>query len=339
MDIRSFKEFIGHKEIIKNLQNSIANDKVSHAYIFAGEKGSGRKLMASVFAAALECENNSALSPENKEPEPCQHCPSCIKAFRYSHPDIIMVTHEKPNVITVDEIREQVVESSVIKPYEGKYKIYIIEDADKMNVQAQNALLKTIEEPPEYIVIILIASNKEAMLPTISSRCVTLSFGEIREEDIKNYLVGELQISRDEAGVITAFSRGNIGKAKSVALSDDFGEKIRISVEFISRIDEMTLEECVAESARIAKDKANIAEQLDIYDMWFRDVLMYKATMDSNELIFRQYREEVRSAGKNRGYENLTNIFDAIENARKRIKANVSTELTLQLLFITIKEN
>ena len=106
---------------------------------------------------------------------------SCRQAINGNQPDIIRVTHEKPNSISVDDIREQVNNDIVIRPYSSKYKVYIIADADKMTVQAQNALLKTIEEPPSYAVIMLLTENAEALLPTIRSRCVMMKLRNIKD--------------------------------------------------------------------------------------------------------------------------------------------------------------
>ena len=128
-----FDSFIGHEDVVEHLKNAIETGKVSHSYIFYGDKGAGKKLMASTFAMALQCEKDGF--------EPCQTCDSCKKALGKNHPDIIQVTHEKPNSISIDEIRQQLILDVDIKPYNSEYKIYISPEADKMTPQAQNALL------------------------------------------------------------------------------------------------------------------------------------------------------------------------------------------------------
>ena len=135
-----FHDIIGHEEIIRHLKNAIETGKVSNSYILTGEHDSGKKLLAGTFAMTLQCEAGGT--------EPCQKCDSCKKAIGKNHPDIIMVSHEKPGTISIDEIRDQVIHYVAIKPYCSPYKIYIVPDADLMTPQAQNALLKTIEEPP-----------------------------------------------------------------------------------------------------------------------------------------------------------------------------------------------
>ena len=139
-----------------------------------------------------------------------------------NHPDIIRVTHEKPNTIGVDDIRNQVNNDIVIKPYKGPKKIYIINEAEKMNVAAQNALLKTLEEPPEYGVILLLTTNVEAMLQTIVSRCIVLTMKPVADDVVQNYIMKEYHVPDYKAAVCAAFARGNIGKARQLASSEDF---------------------------------------------------------------------------------------------------------------------
>ena len=161
-----FQDILGHEQIIEHLQNAIKTDKVSHAYILDGPDMSGKKMIADAFAMTLEC--------EKKGTEPCMECHSCKQALGKNQPDIIYLQHEKPNTISVDDFRSQINNDIGVKPYSSPYKVYIVDEAEKMNVQAQNALLKTIEEPPAYAVILLLTNNAEIFLPTIISRCVPL---------------------------------------------------------------------------------------------------------------------------------------------------------------------
>ena len=174
-----FSEIIGHEQIIEHLQNAIRLNKVSHAYILDGEEGSGKMLLASAFAQTLQCEQGGT--------EPCGKCHSCIQAESRNQPDIIRVTHEKPGSIGVDDIRDQLCSDILIRPYSSPWKIYIVDEAEKMTVQAQNALLKTIEEPPAYGIVLLLTENSEAFLPTILSRCVTLKLRPVKDEQIRKY--------------------------------------------------------------------------------------------------------------------------------------------------------
>ena len=165
-----FDAIVGHDKIKEHLKNAIQMDKISHAYILNGAQGIGKKTIASVFAQAVQCEEGKA--------EPCGKCHSCIQAQSGNQPDIIWVKHEKPASIGVEDVRLQINSDILIKPYSSRYKVYIIDEAEKMTVQAQNALLKTIEEPPAYGIIILLTTNADSFLPTILSRYVSISLLE-----------------------------------------------------------------------------------------------------------------------------------------------------------------
>ena len=209
-----FKDVVGHRNIIKYIESAVSADAVSHAYILNGERGSGKKMLANLFAMSLQCQNREANG------DACGKCQSCRQAVNGNQPDIIRVTHEKPNTISVDDIREQVNNDIVIKPYSSRYKIYIIPEADLMSVQAQNALLKTIEEPPEYAVIMLLTENADTLLPTIRSRCVMMKLRNIKDQLVKKYLMEQMEIPDYKADVCVAFAQGNVGKAIMLATSE-----------------------------------------------------------------------------------------------------------------------
>lgn len=159
----------------------------------------GRKSLAHAFALALLCEKGKS--------EPCMECHACKQVLSGNHPDLIHVTHEKPGSIGVDDIREQINDTIMVRPYNGYHKIYIVDEAEKMTVQAQNALLKTIEEPPSYAVIMLLTTNQEAFLPTILSRCVQLKLKPLKDFVVRGYLVKNLHVPEAEADVYAAFAR------------------------------------------------------------------------------------------------------------------------------------
>lgn len=326
-----FDQVVGHEEIIEHLQNAITMDKVSHSYIFAGETGAGKKLLASLFAMTLQCEEHGK--------DPCLGCESCKKALSKNHPDIITVYHEKPNVISVDEIRSQVVNDVDIKPYKGPYKIYLIPEAEKLNVQAQNALLKTIEEPPAYAVIILLTSNADALLPTIVSRCVTLHLKALSDDLVKAYLMERLHVPDYQAEIDASFAQGNIGRAQEVATSEEFATMTEYAIQILKRARTMDLKEVADYVKTISGEKQKIYEYLELFKLWFRDVLMFKATREVDNLIFKNEINYIREQAKIGSYEGLEEIIQAIDKANVRLNANVNFDLTIELLFLTIREN
>ncbi|MDC7289223.1 DNA polymerase III subunit delta' [Blautia schinkii] len=325
-----FNNIIGHDEIIKHLKNAIQTGKVSHSYIFTGEPGSGKKLMASTFAMTLQC--------EAKGTEPCQKCDSCKKASGKNHPDIIMVSHEKAGTISIDEIRDQVIHDVDIKPYCSPYKIYIIVDADMMTPQAQNALLKTIEEPPEYAVVMLLTSNVDSLLPTIQSRCVRLDLKVVDDSLVKQYLMERLHVPDYEAELDASYAQGSIGKAKAAATSQEFSEMTQSALKILKYANSMEVYELADAIKNLSTEKQNINDYLDIFQFWFRDVLMFKATREIDNLVFKQEINFIKEQASVRSYENLEKILEALEKTKVRLRANVNFELALELLFLTIRE-
>ena len=327
----TFKDVVGHKDIINYIRNAVREDKVSHAYILNGERGAGKKMLANLFAATLLCEKGG--------PDPCNECHSCRQAESGNHPDIIKVTHEKPNSISVDDIREQVNNTIMIKPYQGPYKVYIIPQADMMTPQAQNALLKTIEEPPEYAVIMLLTENADTLLPTINSRCVMLKLRNIKDTLIKKYLMETMQVPDYKADMCTAFAQGNMGRAIMLANSEHFNEIRDEAVQLLKYINEMELSEIVQAVSRITAYKLEINDYLDIIMIWYRDVLLYKATKDMDKVVFKDQIKYIKERAKRSSYEGIELIIESLEKAKARLKANVNFDLVMELLLLTIKEN
>lgn len=326
-----FNNVIGHEEIIRHLQNAIKTGKISHSYIFAGEPGSGKRLLAGIYAMTLQCEAGG----ENA----CGKCESCKRAIGKNHPDIIMVKHEKPNTISIDEIREQVVNDVDIKPYSSPHKIYIIPDAEIMTPQAQNALLKTIEEPPEYAVIMLLTSNIDGLLPTIRSRCVRLDLKVVDDGLVKKYLMEHLHIPDYQAEIDASFAQGSIGKAQEAATSEEFSKMTENALKILKYVNTMQTYELTDVLRALSDEKQHISDYLDIFQFWFRDVLMFKATREIDNLVFKQEINYIKEQASQRSYENLEKILEALEKTKVRLRANVNFELALELLFLTIRES
>ena len=326
-----FKDVVGHRDIIQYIQDAVGQNKVSHAYILNGQRGSGKKMLAKLFAMALQCESGKA--------EPCGMCRSCIQANHGNQPDIITVKHEKPASISVDDVREQINGDIMIKPYSSPYKVYIVPEADLMTPQAQNAILKTIEEPPEYAVIFLLTENADSLLPTIRSRCVMLKLRNIKDKLVKKYLIEQLQIPDYQAELCAAFAQGNIGRATMLATSEHFNEIKEEAIQLMKYIDEMELHEIVSAIKAINKYKLQIEDYLDIITIWYRDVLLYKATKDVGGLVFSDQLKFIKAKASKSSYEGIERILESIEKAKARLNANVNFDLLMELMLLTIKEN
>ena len=326
-----FHDILGHEQIIAHLQNAIEEDKVSHAYIFYGPEASGKMMLAEAFAMALQCEG------EGKRP--CLECRSCRQAADHNQPDIIYVSHEKPNTIGVDDIRTQINNDIDIKPYSSRYKVYIVDEAQKMNQQAQNALLKTIEEPPAYAIILLLTTNADSFLQTILSRCITLNLKAVKEDKIKEYLMKHYQIPDYQADICAAFSQGNVGKAIQLASSEEFGELKASVLQLMKRLEDIDLYEMTGAVKQIAEYKLSVNDYFDLMMIWFRDVLYLKATNDVDGLIFKDEVYDIKKQAAKRSYQGIETILEALEKAKIRLNANVNFDLVIELLLLTIKEN
>lgn len=201
----------GNEKVLNILQKSLINKKVAHAYLFCGPEGVGKKLFATYFAKALNC--------EMKSNSPCESCNSCNKISKQIHPDVKIVNRETKQ-IKIEVIKEI---NSFIQspPFEGNYKIVILDDAHKMNTNASNALLKTLEEPSANSVIILVTAYVKNLLPTIISRCVKINFAVLQQEAIKNILI-EKGYEEEKIDVILPFCGGSVKRGMELLEADNF---------------------------------------------------------------------------------------------------------------------
>ena len=374
--MRKFSDIIGQKAIIEHLYNALRTGSVSHAYIISGDAGSGRKTIASIFAAALQCEDleieevesadpqsaarkpgraaasqageSAAAQPKGKDLpgqpvmrartrllEPCGKCLSCIQVQSGNQPDIITITHEKPNSISVKEIRDMRADLS-IKPYANARKIYIIPDAEKLTIQAQNALLKTLEEPPEYAVIILIADGLSTFLPTILSRCVVLQTRAVEEAQIADFLRREKNLPQDQAQILARFAGGCPGQALLLTDDQEFLELRDRTVSFLTHLHRADAVEVSEFSSGIEPGRRE--EVMNFVMMWFRDVLLFFSTQNSENLIFQEDIQYIIEAASMLGYEQLGVILDEIDLASRQLKSNVSADSVFEIMFLKIRQ-
>ena len=344
-----FSDIIDQVQMKEHMQNALLTDKVSHAYIISGETGSGKEFIARVFAKALLCEHRLE---KNGTIESCNECPSCIKALSGNHPDTITLTHEKPGSIGVDDIRHGLRDDVVIRPYESNRKIYIIPEGEKMTPAAQNALLKTLEEPPSYIVIIILTNNLNAFLPTIISRCIVLPMKPAKDDSIKKYLMENCHVVDYKAMLCASFARGNVGKALDLASNEKFDNLKNGTIELISKLKALEIHDMMdrvheilapdEESEKTSKkgiDTGALEDFLDVLIFLFRDMLVYKATENEDHLIFSDKISYIRSVTEKCSYTQIDQMIHDLERAKNRINSNVNIDLALELMLLAVKEN
>ena len=325
----SFTEIVGHEQIKEHMQAAIRDKKPFHAYLFQGEEGVGKEALARTFAAGLQCQSESA-------DKPCKECVSCRQMESGNQPDVIWVTREKAS-LGVDEIREQLCNTMDIKPFSSPYKIYLVPEAEKMTEAAQNALLKTIEEPPEYGIVILMTSNISALLPTIQSRCLTMEFRPLSTAVVESYVKEHCQVPDYQARASAAFAQGNLGKAMRYAKSEDFIERKDHIISLLRHVEQMDLSEMLAVIKDLGTRKDEVRDYIDLMVLWYRDVLLFKATKDINQLLFQDEASYISREASHRSYEKIEEILQAFEKAKVRLRANVYFDITMVLMLLTLK--
>lgn len=325
----SFTEIVGHEQIKEHMQAAIRDKKPFHAYLFQGEEGVGKEALARTFAAGLQCQSESA-------DKPCKECVSCRQMESGNQPDVIWVTREKAS-LGVDEIREQLCNTMDIKPFSSPYKIYLVPEAEKMTEAAQNALLKTIEEPPEYGIVILMTSNISALLPTIQSRCLTMEFRPLSTAVVESYVKEHCQVPDYQARASAAFAQGNLGKAMRYAKSEDFIERKDHIISLLRHVEQMDLSEMLAVIKDLGTRKDEVRDYIDLMVLWYRDVLLFKATKDINQLLFQDEASYISREASYRSYEKIEEILQAFEKAKVRLRANVNFDITMELMLLTLK--
>ncbi len=356
-----FADIIDQEQIVKHMQNALTTGKLSHAYIISGEAHSGKRMLADAFAQAILCEDRKE---KDGYIESCGECHSCKQAMSGSHPDIRVIRHEKAATISVNNIREQLCNDVFIKPY-SDHKIYIVPDGELMNASAQNALLKTLEEPPSYTTIIILTSNIDAFLPTIISRCIVFPIKPVRDDLIMKFLMEKKQIVDYKARLAVSFAQGNIGKAIMLTENEDFERLKEASLDLINKMDRLQINEAAdrlqailagaettdndtpesgdeeSKGGKTAKkaDLSVIDNFLDVLMFFIRDVLVFKAEESADHLIFADKLSYISSVTKKYTYSELNNILKAIDEARSRIKSNVNSLLTLEMLLLKIRDS
>ena len=292
-----FEQILGNKKITEQLTNSIKIGNISHSYLFLGTQGIGKKMIAKEFAKMILC---------TSEDKYCGVCKSCIEFDTDNNPDFSIIEPDG-NSIKIDQIREFQKKVSE-KPIISQRKVYIINDSDKMTVEAQNCLLKTLEEPPEFVTIILVGTNENAFLSTIKSRCMILHFEEISEEEILKYLEENYQIKINSQIMIKAF-QGSIGKAIELKDKQEQYEKIE---NLIYGLEKMDVVDLVNKAEFLYSSKDDKTEILD-----YMEVILMDIAKTSNK---------------------YAQTIEIVEQTKKRLAANANYDMSVDNMLFKIWE-
>lgn len=306
-----FENIKGQEFAKKYMINSINKGKINHAYMFEGIEGIGKETFAYDLAKIL------------LETPHLENAPDCIRV--------------KPegNSIKIAQIRN-LQSDIVIKPHK-KYKIYIIDKAEKMTLEAQNALLKTLEEPPEYAIIILVTNNKEGLLPTIRSRCEIVKFTPIPFIEIKNYLINQ-GIEPNRANLLSSFSRGSMKKALELSSSNEFYEMKENVQKYIETILSKNMVEILDIPTQIEQYKGEIINVLDMMINYFRDIMICKEHVNKSMIINADKLVFIQNMSSKITYSQVSKIIDIIEDTKIKIKGNCNFNVSIQVMSLNIYE-
>lgn len=323
----TFEEIRGNTPLVEQLMRSAASGRSSHAYLFLGGAGAGKRLIANTFAKALQCEG---------EKRPCDSCKSCHAFNHGNHPDVIYFQPLKNGkTYTIEDVREQLLETVDLKPFQYEKKIYIIEKADTLNIQSQNALLKTLEEPPAHVVFLLLAERAETFLPTILSRVVVMKIRPLSAETIADYLMQAGHLA-EESHILSAYAQGRIGQALELVEDEGFREMRQDILGKLEALPSMS----EGDAYLLAKDLEgykNDLRFLDIMELWYRDLLTAKSLREEGYLIQRDKKDAIFRAAKEPAAL-LAKKAAAVRTARMRLAQNANFRLTMEVMLMDLKE-
>ena len=318
-----YSEALCQERIINYLKKIRSTKSISHAYIIQDEFSENAKTIAYAFAMSLHCQKGGV--------EACYNCHACKQILKNNHPDLIYVEAQNQKSISVGDIREKVNDTVEIKPYSSLYKVYIIDKADSMTVQAQNALLKTMEEPPEYAVIILIAQSLDRFLPTIKSRCIKLHISLISNRVILEKL-RSLGIDSELSKSLASFSRGNLAKALTFSKE----ENINIYKENINILTNISSSNSIElyDYAELINTRENKMDFMDFCLMWYRDILLLSVNKNAENLVFKSEYRTLRKLTSVYSLSDLDSIIESINHTIEELSSNVNSKYVIKLMLM-----
>ena len=322
-----YKDIVGHELVVQSLKRSVKNNNISHFYLFEGEGGLGKRTLGRTFAKTLLC--------EEKGEEPCNRCGSCIKFDHLNHPDYHEIEPEK-GIIRKGQV-EEIIRGMSMSPFGGDRKVFLMDQAHLMNKEAQNAMLKSLEEPPIYVHMILVTSSSKNLLPTIVSRGQQIRFGQIPISLVAEYLVQREGMATDEARFIAEFSKGSLGRAVQLCSSEDFFQIRDWIIELMDLLIRGESWKIFSAVERFTEEKERVQELLDIMLFWFRDLMVYKSTGDLS-LVINSDKEKLLSEQSFLDLDRINDIIKKIQDTSMNLQLNVNYQLSIETMLFKIQE-
>ncbi len=326
----SFNDIVGHELICKKLRQGIDTGKSVSAYLFSGPEGIGKKTVSRAFAAALLCQ-----SP--KDGEACHTCPSCRLFEAGSHPDfLVLSTAEDKKSIGIDPVREQIIKEAYVRPFHAERKVFVIENGELLTTDAQNALLKILEEPPAYAVFLLLSSAPDQLLETIRSRCLKLQLTPLSSKDCRAYFQALPETDAQKKALAASFSQGILGKGLKIIQDENY---YQLYTETVSQLIGL----CRHRSAPVdfeqflTQNKEQVHNVIDFMLMFFRDCLRTRLS-GNKSLICADRSCDVKSFSDACSAQSIVRLMESTVSFRKRLLQNAGFTIAVLELLTNMQE-
>ncbi len=329
-----FHDVIGHDRPKAILRAALRHDRVAHAYLFYGEANIGKRLMALRFAQAVNCESD----PGPEGPDACGACRSCQQTERQTHPDVALIEPDREAAtpqIRIEQIRE--LDSQLVyRPLVGRWKVCLVDEADRMTLAAANALLKTLEEPPAHCLFLLISDRPLALPATVRSRCQAIRFAPPAPPQIEAALIARRALPPETARVVAMAAQGRIG----LALHAD-PDRLRAQGQRASELTDMATLRSVAAVLGAAETLAkgeDGTETLDWLAGWLRDTLLVRIGADPDSLVYRDWLTHLRTLAAAVPPESLLDLLDDLDALQRSAARHLNLQMALESLLLRLRD-
>jgi DNA polymerase-3 subunit delta' len=317
-------QVVGHEWAVELLERSLANGRTAHAYLLLGLPQIGKTTLALNFAQALNC---------LAEGKPCGQCRSCLKIDHGNHPDV-RVIEANNGTIKIDQMRAMQREA-VLSPHEGRWKVYVIRQMERATTEAANCLLKTLEEPPDQVILMLTASDMDQLLPTIISRCQVLNLRPLSMLLVQKALEERWEIDPERARLLARLSGGRLGWAVSASEDETILRKRERRFDEMIELMGQGRVERLRYAQRLSTNPDGLREVLDLWLSWWRDLLLIKG--DSAIEVTNVDREAtLRSQAQDYSLIQVRDFIEALRAAVWQLEHNANTRLTLEVLMLSL---
>jgi DNA polymerase-3 subunit delta' len=317
-------QVVGHKWAVDLLNRALASGRVAHAYLLTGPPQIGKRSLALNFAQALNCLD---------EEKPCGQCLACRKIAHGSHPDVQLIEGEK-GTLKIDQMRTLRHEAA-LSPLEGRWKVYIIRQMEQATAEAANCLLKTLEEPPAHVILLLTASQADALLPTIVSRCQVLNLRPLANETVQRALQEQWGVDAERARLLARLSGGRLGWAVAASQNDTILARREKHLDEMMELMGQGRVERLEYAQQLSRNPEAAPELLHLWLNWWRDLLL--AASESSAGIINIDREDaLRDQAQRYSLGQVRDFVEALRAAAWQLERNANTRLTLEVLMLSL---